>query len=122
MDRIDKCKVLDPRIRRAFSFEEHRGGKLEDETERRFCCWRPCFRYQEPKEEVEHEIVGTQDCEEHVDVSSVAQESSLLEIPLVALVDTLVERVEHTLRGPSINEVPPMDEMSSIVEGSIDEV
>lgn len=34
MDRIDECEVLNPRTRRAFSFEEHRGGQLEDETER----------------------------------------------------------------------------------------
>jgi len=45
MDRIDECEALDPRIMRAFSFEEHKGGQLEDETERRFCWWRPGFRY-----------------------------------------------------------------------------
>lgn len=60
--------------------------------------------------------MGTQECEECVDVSSVAQESPLLEIPLLAPVDTLVERVEHTLRGPSV------DELSFIVERYIDEV
>ena len=59
MDRIDECEALNPRIRRVFSFEEHRGGQLEDETERHFCWWRPGFRYQEPEEEVEHDIVGT---------------------------------------------------------------
>ena len=40
----------------------------------------------------------------------------MLEIPLIASVDTLVERVEHTLRGPSIEEVPPMDEVPTIDE------
>jgi len=122
MDRIDECEALDPRIKRAFSFEEQRGGQLEDETERHFCWWRPGFRYQKPKEEVEHEIVGTQECEERVDVFNMTHESPLLDIPLVAPVDSLVERVEHTLSGPFVDEEPPMDEMSSIVEGSIDEV
>ena len=51
-------------------------------------------------------------------MSRVIQETPLLEIPLVALVDTLVERVEHTLRGPTFDEVLPMDEVLSLVEGS----
>lgn len=80
-----------------------------------FFLWRPQFRYQEPKEEVEHEILGTQECGEHVYVSNVMHESPLLEIPSIALVAILVERVGHTLRGPFADEEPPMDEMSYIV-------
>lgn len=44
---------------------------------------------------------------------SVAQESPLLEAYLVAPADTLVEGVEHTLGGPSIDEMPIVDEVHS---------
>lgn len=35
----------------------------------------------------------------------------MLEASLVALVETLVEGIEHTLRGPSIDEMPTVDEV-----------
>ena len=46
------------------------------------------------------------DGEGHIHILCVAQESPLLEISLIALADTLVEGVEHTLEGPSFDEVP----------------
>jgi len=60
--------------------------------------------------------LGTVECEEHVNVSSVTQESPLLEIPLIALVDTLGETVEHTPTRPSIDEVPRDTKVSTIEE------
>jgi len=47
-------------------------------------------------------------------IPSVAQESPLLEASLIAPVDTLGERVEHTPIGPSIDEVPGDTDMSTV--------
>ena len=116
MDKINECEALDPRIKRAFSFEEHRGGQLEDEIERCFCWWRPGFRYQEPEEEVEHDAKSPQDGEEHTIIPGVAHESPLLETSLIALVDTLVERIEPTSIEPFVEGVPSLDEMPTIPE------
>lgn len=80
--------------------------KLDDVTKRisYFISWGLGYRYcdREPEEEVEKETEGSQDCEENVDTPSVTQEPPLLEFPLVAPVDTLVEKVEHT----PLDEVP----------------
>ena len=60
--------------------------------------------------------------EEHVDIPSVMQESPSLEIPLLALIATLAEGVEHTLQGPSDDVVTIVDEVPSVAGVSIDEV
>ena len=46
------------------------------------------------------------------------QESPLLETSSIAPVDTLVEWVEPTHIEPSVEGVPPMDEVPTIVEVS----
>ncbi len=68
----------------------------------------------------------TRGSEDHIDMPSVAQESPLLEASLIAPVDTLGEKVEHTPIGPSIDEVLGDTDMSTIEKvtsvGEISEV
>ena len=100
------------------SSEKEQTGQrqLEGETRRRFCWWRPSFRYQELDEEVEHDVESPQDGEEHINILGVVQESPLLETSLIALVDTLVERIEPTRIEPIVEGFPSLDEMPTIVE------
>lgn len=84
-----------------------------------FYWWRPGFRCQKLKEEVEKE--NTQDGEGNIDIPSVAQESTLLEASLVAPADTSVEGVEDTLGGPSIDEMPTVDAVPSAMTQFLDD-
>ena len=85
----------------------YRGGKLETETRGCFYWWRLSFRCQVPKEQIEHE--DTQDGEGHINIPGVVQESPLLETSLIVPANTLLEGVEHTLRGPFIDEMLIVD-------------
>ena len=44
--------------------------------------------------------------EGHIDITGVTQESPLLETSLIAPIDSLVEGVDHSLEGRSVDEVP----------------
>ena len=52
-----------------------------------------------------------QDGEGHIDIPGAAQDSPLLEASLVTPTNTSVEGVEHTLEGPSIDEMPIVDQV-----------
>jgi len=51
----------------------------------------------EPDDEAEHEVNGIQ--VEHVDISSVTQETPLLDVPLIAPIEIVARRVEHASMG-----------------------
>ena len=52
LDELEKDK------RRSVVASSCRGRKLEGETIGHFCWWRQSFKYQEPKEEIEHVAEG----------------------------------------------------------------
>lgn len=95
--------------------------RLEGETRGCFCWWRLGFRYQEPREEVQHDAESSWDGEEHIDIPSVAQQTPLLETSLIAPVDTLVKiiepnHIEQFVEGvPSLDDIPTVAELSGAV-------